>query len=40
MLTYKAYHTAAEFDAGYADSIDAATVAHWEAFYRERNALS
>jgi arylformamidase len=37
MLTYKAHKTANEFDAGYANNIDAATVAHWEAFYRDRS---
>jgi arylformamidase len=37
MLTYKGYKTAAEFDAGYANNIDAAVVAHWEAFFRERS---
>jgi arylformamidase len=37
MLTYKAYKTAAEFDVGYANNIDAAIVAHWEAFFRERS---
>jgi arylformamidase len=41
MLTYKGYKTPAEFDAGYANNIDAAVVAHWEAFFRERSrALS
>jgi arylformamidase len=41
MLTYKSYKTPAEFDAGYANNIDAAVVAHWEAFFRERsNRLS
>jgi len=41
MLTYKGYKTLAEFDAGYANNIDAAVVAHWEAFFRERSrALS
>ena len=41
MLTYKGYKTPAEFDAGYANNIDAAVVAHWEAFFRERsNTLS
>jgi arylformamidase len=37
MLTYKGYKTAAEFDAGYANNIDAAVVAHWEAFFGERS---
>jgi arylformamidase len=41
MLTYKGYKTPADFDAGYANNIDAAVVAHWEAFFRERsNTLS
>jgi hypothetical protein len=31
MLTYRAYKTPAEFDAGYANNIDAAVVANWEA---------
>jgi arylformamidase len=39
MLTYKGYKTAAEFDAGYANNIDAAVVAHWEAFFRERSNM-
>ena len=38
MLTYSSYKTPAEFDAGYANNIDAAVVAHWEAFFRERSA--
>jgi dipeptidyl aminopeptidase/acylaminoacyl peptidase len=37
MLTYTAYKTAGEFDVGYANNIDAAIVAHWEAFFRERS---
>jgi arylformamidase len=41
MLTYTGYKTPAEFDAGYANNIDAAVVAHWEVFFRERSrALS
>lgn len=41
MLTYRGYKTAAEFDAGYANNIDAAVVDHWEAFFREKSrALS
>ena len=38
MLTYSSYKTPAEFDAGYANNIDAAVVAHWEAFFRARSA--
>ena len=38
MLTYSSYKTPAEFDAGYANNIDAAVVAHWEAVFRERSA--
>ena len=38
MLTYSSYKTPAAFDAGYANNIDAAVVAHWEAFFRERSA--
>jgi arylformamidase len=37
MLTYRGYKTPAEFDAGYANDIDAAVVAHWEAFFRARS---
>jgi arylformamidase len=41
MLTYRAYKTPAEFDAGYANNIDAAVVANWEAYFREKSrALS
>jgi arylformamidase len=41
MLTYSGYKTPAEFDAGYANNIDAAVVAHWEAVFHERSrALS
>lgn len=41
MLTYRGYKTPTEFDAGYANNIDATVVAHWEAFFRERSrALS
>ena len=41
MLTYRGYKTPAEFDAGYANNIDAAVVDHWEAFFREKSrALS
>ena len=36
MLGYRDYKTPAEFDAGYANNIDAAVVACWEAFFRER----
>src|SRR3984957_12955420 len=39
MLTYKGYKTPAEFDPGYANNIDAAVVAHWEAFFRERSNM-
>jgi arylformamidase len=38
MLTYASYKTPAEFDAGYANNIDAAVVARWESFFRERSA--
>ena len=38
MLTYSSYKTPAEFDAGYANNIDAAVVAHWEAIFRESSA--
>ena len=38
MLSYAAYHTAAEFDAGYANSIDAAVVDRWERVFREESA--
>ena len=37
MLTYTNYRTAAEFDAGYANSIDAAVVDHWERFFTEES---
>jgi arylformamidase len=37
MLTYASYHTPAEFDAGYANSIDAAVVERWERFFREES---
>src|SRR5438128_1230295 len=37
MLTYANYHTPAEFDAGYANSIDAAVVERWERFFREES---
>lgn len=37
MLTYSNYHTAAEFDAGYANSIDAPVVDPWERFFREES---
>jgi arylformamidase len=41
MLTYRGYRSPAEFDAGYANNIDAAVVTRWEAFFRERSrALS
>src|SRR5215470_15764496 len=41
MLGYRDYKTPAEFDAGYANNIDAAVVDHWEAFFREKSrALS
>ena len=41
MLTYADYRTPAEFDSGYANSIDAAVVERWEACFREasRKAL-
>lgn len=41
MLTYADYRTPAEFDAGYANFIDAAVVERWEAHFREasRTAL-
>ena len=35
MLAYANYRTPAEFDAGYANSIDQAVVARWESFFRE-----
>jgi len=38
MLTYSRYKTSAEFDAGYANNIDAAVVAHWESYFREKSA--
>jgi arylformamidase len=38
MLTYASYKTPAEFDAGYANNIDAAVVAQWESFFRKRSA--
>jgi arylformamidase len=38
MLTYTGYKTPAEFEAGYANNIDAAVVAHWEAYFRERSS--
>lgn len=38
MLTYRAYKTPAEFDAGYANNIDATVVANWEAFFREKSS--
>jgi arylformamidase len=34
MLSYSRYRTAAEFDVGYANSIDAAVVERWEAWFR------
>jgi arylformamidase len=37
MLTYTAYHTAAEFDAGYTNSIDASVVDRWQPFFREES---
>src|SRR5579871_506526 len=37
MLTYTDYKTAAEFDAGYANSIDAAVVERWERFFQEKS---
>jgi arylformamidase len=37
MLTYANYQTAAEFEAGYANSIDAAVVDRWEGFFREES---
>jgi arylformamidase len=37
MLTYANYRTAAEFDAGYANSIDAAVVDRWQTFFREES---
>jgi arylformamidase len=41
MLIYRGYKTPAEFDAGYANNIDATVVANWEAFFREKShALS
>ena len=42
MLTYADYTTPAEFDAGYANFIDAPVVERWEAYFREasRKALS
>jgi arylformamidase len=41
VLTYADYRTPAEFDAGYANFIDAAVVDRWEAYFREasRKAL-
>lgn len=41
MLTYADYRTPAEFDAGYANFIDAAVVERWEAHFRDasRDAL-
>jgi arylformamidase len=37
MLNYSGYSTAAEFDAGYANNIDAAVVSHWDALFREKS---
>lgn len=37
MLNYASYKTPADFDAGYANNIDAAVVAHWEAYFREKS---
>src|SRR4051812_16043976 len=37
MLTYTDYKTAAEFDTGYANSIDARVVEHWERFFRDES---
>ena len=41
MLAYANYRTPAEFDAGYANSIDAPVVERWDAYFREasRKAL-
>ena len=40
MLTYTNYRTATEFEAGYANSIDAAVVDRWERFFREESRLN
>src|SRR5436190_1754004 len=37
MITYTTYRTAAEFEAGYANSIDGAVVDRWERFFREES---
>jgi arylformamidase len=37
MLNYSGYKTAAEFNAGYDNNIDAAVVAHWDAYFREKS---
>ncbi len=37
MLAYSKDRSAAEFDAGYANAITPAVVAHWEQFFRERS---
>ena len=37
MLTYADYKTPAEFDAGYANSIDDTVVSRWESFFRDRS---
>lgn len=38
MLTYRDYHTDADFQAGYANFIDQDVVARWERHFRERSA--
>ena len=38
MLNYPRHHTAAEFDAGYANQITPEVVTHWERYFRERSA--
>lgn len=37
MLSYAGDNTAADFDVGYANSIDAVVVAHWDSFFREQS---
>ena len=37
MLNYASYSTPAEFDVGYANSIDEAVVARWEGFFRNES---